>query len=65
MPIYEYRCTKEECNLVQESIEKIGTNTIQCKECGSPADKTMGSFLFNAHGLPNGHIGVRTKKPEK
>ncbi len=56
MPIYEYKC--ESCGAVRDSIEKVGTTTIVCK-CGGTATKTMGSFVTNVHGLPNGFIGTK------
>lgn len=63
MPIYEFKCT--ECEHVKDEIVKMGTTTTECEKCGKPTAKTMGSFLFAAHGLPNGHNAVRANKNAK
>ncbi|MNV61004.1 Zinc ribbon domain protein [compost metagenome] len=60
MPIYEFKCTS--CEHVFDDIVKMGTTEIECTKCGEPSKKTINSFLFAAHGLPNGHNAVRTKK---
>lgn len=62
MPIYEFKCTS--CEKVQEQIVPMGTQTVECS-CGAQAKKTMNSFLFAAHGLPNGHNAVRVTKKAK
>lgn len=62
MPIYEFKCPV--CNKVQEQIVPVGTQTVSCA-CGAEATKTMNSFLFAAHGLPNGHNAVRVTKKSK
>ncbi|MNC51588.1 Zinc ribbon domain protein [compost metagenome] len=60
MPIYEFKCTV--CEHVFDDIVKMGTTEQPCEECGEKSTKTINSFLFAAHGLPNGHNAVRTKK---
>lgn len=62
MPIYEFKCSA--CHKVQEQIVPMGTQVVNC-ECGAEATKTMNSFLFAAHGLPNGHNAVRVTKKAK
>jgi len=61
MPIYTFVC--KTCNTSKEQLVKMGTTEIECKDCGNTATKDMmGSMKFAAHGLPNGHIGVRNKR---
>lgn len=61
MPFYDYKC--KECGHVMESqLKKYTDKIIPCKECEGESEQQF-SGKFAAHGLPNGHIGVRAKKP--
>lgn len=66
MPYYNFKCTDEECGEKYDDLVKMGTSEVPCRKCGKPAKKTIESYLFAAHGLPNGHNAVRiTPKKEK
>ncbi len=39
MPIYDFKCTK--CEALSEKLVKLGTETIECPECGSEAKRTV------------------------
>lgn len=62
MPIYEFKC--KDCSKVYDALVPMGTTNHKCS-CGQESEKTMGSFLFAAHGLPNGHNAVRVTKKAK
>jgi putative regulatory protein, FmdB family len=60
MPFYNYKC--ESCeNEMKNVLAKMGQEETTCSQCGGKAKKQF-SGLFAAHGLPNGHNAVRTKK---
>lgn len=61
MPIYEFTC--ETCGQPQEELVAMGTTEIPCARCGGPAKKSVGSYLFAAHGLENGHNAARAARP--
>ena len=49
MPMYDYRCTDEECGHVEESIEDSETIVITCSECGGESHRFFGEApkIFN------------------
>ena len=58
MPIYVFQCT--DCKEKFEKLVKMGTDKTVCPKCESFSEKVFDeSSLFTAHGLPNGHIGMR------
>lgn len=62
MPIYDYRCSDKECNHIMEDQRKgFDDKVIVCEKCGSDSNRLF-SGMFAAHGLPNGHNAVRTKR---
>ena len=60
MPFYDYKCTECE-NLMPDQLKKFTDKVIECSACGADAVQQF-SGKFAAHGLPNGHIGVRVRK---
>lgn len=58
MPYYDYKCAS--CgNVMLEQLRKYEEKTIKCESCGQSTASRLFPGKFNAHGLPNGHIGVR------
>lgn len=61
MPFYDYKCT--ECKHIQNSVlKKFTDKVIKCTKCGKETSEQQFSGLFAAHGLPNGHNAVRTRR---
>lgn len=59
MPIYAFACPS--CGSVEERISRMGEEgeSLVCSACGhSGMTKDRSSYMFAAHGLPNGHIAV-------
>lgn len=48
MPMYTYECTNEECKEKTDSIEKYGTEDIECPKCKEKAQK-----VFNVETPPS------------
>jgi putative FmdB family regulatory protein len=57
MPFYEFQC--EGCLKRYDELVQMGQTQHTCPNCGGLAKKSAGSYLFSAHGLMNGHIGVK------
>lgn len=59
MPIYAFACP--DCKRVEDRLSRMGETgeSLTCSHCGHQGlTKDKSSFLFAAHGLPNGHIAV-------
>lgn len=47
MPVYEFECPE---GTVTERIVKVGTETINCPECGKKAKKIISQCTFELKG---------------
>lgn len=59
MPIYAFVCPS--CRHVEDRFARMGDTGegLTCSQCGHTGlTKDRSSYLFAAHGLPNGHIAV-------
>ena len=59
LPIYAFACAS--CRRVEDRFARMGEDgsTLTCSHCGHTGlSKDRSSYLFAAHGLPNGHIAV-------
>jgi putative FmdB family regulatory protein len=62
MPFYEFKCTNDNCDYLQEELVKMGEYEIDCPKCKEKAKKTINSYRFVATNLPNGHHAIRNNK---
>lgn len=61
MPFYNYKCS--ECNhIMPNQLKKFSDKVIKCEKCKKETSEQQFSGLFAAHGLPNGHNAVRTRR---
>lgn len=60
MPFYTFQCTNEECNNLQEELQKFEVKETTCEKCQSKTKKKE-VYFTSSIGLPNGHISFRDK----
>lgn len=62
MPLYEYKC--EVCSNIEESIEKINTEKIECPICNNMAKRIISLSSFELKGSGWYKDGYSSNKPE-
>jgi len=66
MPLYEYKC--EVCSNIEESIEKINTEKIECPICNNTAKRiiSLSSFELKGSGwYKDGYSSIIPNNTEK
>ena len=69
MPLYEYSCKK--CSKQFELLQRIGTESAKCPDCGSECKKLISTTFFQLKGsgwyktdyTSSGSAGAKTSHP--